>query len=195
MTGSAPNRKHGIEVVPPRVEGSPADMKAPPADALMPGGTMLDPNGPWWQPSANDIARALGWRWVLIFLLVMAFTGLVAAVILWPRLAANHIATEIKLLVLVVGAGVSLTVYVVKNLVKERADLFCIHCGYSVEALGESGQCPECGRWYHKAVIHEYRKDPHFFQARFGALKRLPRAARAFAAGPVPNPPPDDGTA
>lgn len=192
MKDPIPSRKHGIDVVPPRVEGSPADMQAPPPDALMPGGTMFDPHGPWWQPTIGDIARGLGWRWILVFLLVMAFTGLVVGMVMLPGVATSNIAGEVKILVLIVGAAISLIMYVVKNLVKERKDLFCIHCGYSVESLGEAGQCPECGRWYHKSVIHEYRKDPHFFQTRYSALRRLPKAAPAFASGRVPNP--DDGT-
>ncbi len=185
-------RKHGIDVVPPRVVGSPADLPPPPPDALMPGGNLFNPSDPWWEPGPVDVAKALGWRWILIVLLLMALTGLVALVFLIPGIHASHAANEIKLALLLIGAGISLIGYVTRRLVRLRRDLFCIHCGYTVEGLEPIGRCPECGRWYHAAVIEEYKKDHRFFQARYRAIRRLPPRPGAIMAGPVPNP--DDGT-
>lgn len=184
---------HGIAVVPEPVHATPAHLAPTPADALMPGGTMFDATGPWWEPGAADIARALGWRWIIIVGILIVFFGLVTLVILSPWLGINAVTGELKLLVFVGGIGFVVIANVIKKIVKERKDDFCIHCGYSLVNVTEEGRCPECGRAFHLLVVAEYRKDPHFFRTRYQALRRLPPKQVAFAAGPVANP--DDGTA
>ncbi|GJQ29339.1 MAG: hypothetical protein HBSAPP03_12230 [Phycisphaerae bacterium] len=153
---------------------------------------MFDPTGPWWEPGFADIARALGWRWIIIAGILIVFLGLLTLIILSPWLGINALAGEIKLLIFVGAFGALVVTNVIKKLVKERKDDFCIHCGYSMVNVPEHGRCPECGRGYHQLVVQEYRKDPHFFRVRYQALRRLPPRATAFAAGAFDNP--DDGT-
>ena len=80
----------------------------------------------------------------------------------------------------------------IRNVVKARRDPFCIHCGYSLQGLADSGTCPECGRPYLFSLVEEYRKDPHFFVERYRSSRQLPTRVAAFAAGDGPTP--DDGT-
>jgi hypothetical protein len=69
--------------------------------------------------------------------------------------------------------------------VRARTDLFCVHCGYSLEGLPDHHRCPECGRPYHFWVVEEYKRDPDWFIMRWKARRRLPPAAEPFAAGEV----------
>lgn len=183
---------HPIPVVPEPVHATPADLPPVPPDAMMPGGTLFDPTGPWWEPGPWEIAKGLGWRWIIIIGILGLIGLLVTFVVTSGVFGANALAGEIKLLIFLVGGGIVVVGNVIKKLVKERADTFCIHCGYSLQNMAEVGRCPECGRGYHRAVVLEYKKDPHFFQARYQALRRMPPAPAPFAAGLGPTE--SDGT-
>jgi hypothetical protein len=180
-------------LVPAPVHASPADMQRPPLDALAPEFmTMFDPETPWWRPGAADIAKTIGWRWVIVLPLTALVIALPMLAVMAPtRVQPQLISSEIKILSLSIGGVVSIVMWAIRNVVKERKDEFCIHCGYCVEGLGESGQCPECGRSFHLKLIAEYKKDPHFFVDRWRALRDAPKAT-PFLAGVGPTP--DDGT-
>lgn len=180
-------------LIPEPVKASPADMAPPPLDALSPDFlTVFDSGTPWWRPGLSDIARTIGWRWVVVLPLAAFIVAAPFMMFMMPgRLSGQLLSTEIKVLTLAIGGIVSIVIWAIKNVVKARKDDFCIHCGYSVVGLGEEGQCPECGRHFSLLLIHEYRKDPHFFVDRWRALKDAPRP-EPFLAGDGPTP--DDGT-
>jgi hypothetical protein len=183
---------HESQVVPPKVHGSPSDLPSPPTDALMPEHLSMIENGvPFWRPDAWYIARSIGWWWALAL-------PAVAVILAIPFLAFSRgtqfmalIGWEMKLLVFVCGFVVTLVLRAASRGVQRRKDDFCIHCGYTVEGLGPSGQCPECGRHFTLAVVQEYRKDPHFFIERYKASREA-AGVTPFAAGRGATP--GDGT-
>lgn len=146
---------------------------------------------PFWRPGAAEIAKALGWKWLILLpCLLVVIGGPVFAVTL-PGVVMHGLSGEIKLWILAIGASITLILSAIKRGVAARKDAFCIHCGYSLESLSETGRCPECGRTYVRSMVDEFRKDPHFFEVRYKKLKSHPPAV-AFAAGLGPTP--DDGT-
>jgi hypothetical protein len=178
--------------IPPRIYASPTDLPAAPSDALRPDyATMFDGDTPFWRPDAWDIARAIGWRWILLLpasILCLAF--LVAPFFSFGLLRGN-IAWEWKLAAVCFAASFTIVASAIKNVVKRRSDPFCIHCGYSLIGMGDHGQCPECGRPFVISVIEEFKKDPHFFQTRAKAVRTTP-PSMTFAAGEGQTP--NDGT-
>ena len=143
------------------------------------------PPGPW------DVTRAIGWWWMLLLPMLTVIVGVAVAACMyshmWPM-----ILSWVKLWLALIAGIVSIVLYGLRNVVKNRKDAFCIHCGYSLEGLASSGTCPECGRPYLFALVDEYRKDPHFFAERYKSARQLPTRVTAFAAGDGPTP--DDGT-
>lgn len=162
--------------IPPHVGASVTDVR--PLDG--------EEQVPWWRPSWRDAMRHLGWRWVLI-VLAIALLGIAIAPFVvpgWRRFA--YMSGEIKLAKWVVILAIYLIGHTWRSAVKVRREPFCIHCGYNLTGLPNHHRCPECGRGFSWAVIDEYRRDPDAFIARYEALKRLPQADAAFAAGLVP---------
>lgn len=179
---------HPIDVLPPAVHASAVDLAA-----LLDAGT--DKPEVWWTPGPGDIARTLGWWWVPV---ILGGTLVIAAVVVTFMAGVIGIgvwAAEVKLIALLVGAGLSLAGFKMKRLVHARNDLFCIHCGYSLDALPDPGVCPECGRGYTGGIIREYRKDPEFFKQRYRALRGGKHTRHGqFESGPVTAGPSGDGT-
>ena len=180
-------------LIPESAQASPVDMAPPPLDALSPDFlTVFDVGTPWWRPGFADIARTIGWRWIILLPLGALIVGAPFMLFMMPaQLSGNLLGTEIKLLMLAIGGLISIVLWAMKNVVRSRKDDFCIHCGYSVVGLGEEGHCPECGRHFSLLLIREFKKDPHFFVDRWRALKDAPKT-EPFLAGDGPTP--DDGT-
>ncbi len=74
-----------------------------------------------------------------------------------------------------VSVVVSLSIWGMRNAVRERKGVFCIHCGYDLSGSQAQGTCPECGRPYIVGICEEFKKDPAFFRTRFAALRSLPK--------------------
>jgi hypothetical protein len=179
-------------LVPPSVGGSPVDLPDQPRSALQPDfATMFDGDVPWWRPRPWDVARAIGWWWLLLVPMVLVLGGVLLGAILGVLPWSIFLVWAKIWLVMIAGIA-SIVIYGVRNVVKNRRDPFCIHCGYSLSGLGASGTCPECGRPYLSSLIDEYRRDPHFFAERYRSSRRLPTRATVFVAGDGPTP--DDGT-
>ncbi|MBI4719555.1 MAG: hypothetical protein HY763_17295 [Planctomycetes bacterium] len=160
-------------VVPPPVFATPLDVAA--------GGESAPT---WWQPGWHDIARFVGWRWVLL----APALGVVAAFVgafLWAPLRGVLLIVGAKLLLLVAAVALSLAAYVIRRAVRARTEPFCIFCGYNLTGLPDNYRCPECGRPYTWRLVDEYRKDPLWFAARWKMHTQHPAGATPFAAGSV----------
>lgn len=167
-------------LVPPPVYASPTEVPDAPRDALQPEHVlpveeMLSAEGtPFWRPGATDIAKAMGWKWAFF---LPAAVGVIAIPVLmaieWHAAAAMG-AGAIKIWLGCLGVAITVVLNAIRHSVKHRSDVFCIHCGYSIEDMGEKGTCPECGRPFVRALSDEYRKDPHFFRHRYAVRRRHP---------------------
>lgn len=177
----SPQKKYGIDVVPPAYVTSP-HIDGKPGDDV-----------PWWTPSWSEILAHLGWRWLYFLpaaLLVFGLAllplrpGLIQVVLmLWkPMLIAAILPT-------------AMAVRAMQRIVRDRKDPFCIHCGYTLLGLPDGHRCPECGRTFTLAVIEEYRRDPKWFVQRWHTMHTtLPRANVPFDAGTVRRRKSSDGT-
>ena len=178
---------------PPIIHASPADMGPGVREGLTPDFvTMFEGTDvPFWRPGAPEIAKALGWKWLILLPCLCIAIGWPVLAIVMPGLAMRSLSSEVKLWLLAVGGAITLVLTAIKKGVATRKDAFCIHCGYTLQGLAEEGRCPECGRTYIRSIVDEFRKDPHFFEVRYKKLKSHPPAL-AFVAGLGPTP--DDGT-
>lgn len=163
--------RHHIPVVPDPFHASPADIDTQSHPEL------------WWTPSTSDIARAVGWWWVPITLSAAALLVGTFAAFSSPALLVTW---PLQLKLALFAAAVTLTVVVsrIRRIVRRRLDHFCIHCGYSLDALPDASTCPECGRPYTRALIAEYRKDPVFFRQRWREISRAPHTHKPLDTAP-----------
>lgn len=185
-----PHRDGPIDL-PPTPDASPSELSPSFADDV-----------PFWMPGWSDVAKQLGWRWLLLMpavVLVAACVLLLAAAVLLPGLWLWQWVQLIfvggwKLLLLAVGGAISLAGSAIRSAVRLRQEPFCIHCGYTLIGLPDNYICPECGRPYSLRVIDEYRRDPHWFIQRYKAHRTMPVADTPFPAGPTSKPKSRDGT-
>jgi hypothetical protein len=182
----------GMPLVPHATEASPSEMGAQPLDALAPDFiTFFEKDLPFYRPSAMDIARTIGWRWVLLVPIILVLAAFPVMFFLPPAVMMQFLQVELKLVLLALGGGITIVLWAVRNAINTRTDLFCIHCGYNLDGLTDEGTCPECGRNFKHKIIREFKKDPHFFIARWKAVQTAPKAT-PFSAGEGPTP--YDGT-
>ncbi len=178
-------------LLPPEVHGSAADLPGQPGDVITPEYLLLFERGelPFWRPGVADVLWVIGWRWLILVPALALVVGLPAALI-----ASRHVGMaghSLKFWLLGVGVVITIVIGAAKRGVTGRRDVFCIHCGYTIEGLPDGSRCPECGRVFRLSVVHEFRKDPHFFMTRVKALRTHPRHS-PFTSGDGPTP--DDGT-
>jgi hypothetical protein len=175
--------EHPIDIVPPTTRPVAFDIHHP----------AYGDDVPFWKPDLTDIAKHLGWRWVL-FLPTVLLLGSIAASVYFLHTLTPLLVGGGKLMILCVGIAVSAAGTAIKSATKSRKEPFCIHCGYSLVGLSEDRVCPECGRPFSYALIDEYRRDPHWFVQRYKARKAPEIADTAFQAGSVRRKKSRDGT-
>lgn len=177
----APETRHGFLVAPPDSVGALHLVDAKPGEDV-----------PWWRPSASEIAKRLGWRWIYFVPAAIVLVGLLLLP-LRPRYA-EVLPGLWKPLVIIVALPLGAAVRAMKTIVQHRKDPFCIHCGYTLLGLPDGQRCPECGRQFHLATIEEYRRDPHWFVKRWKLMQSIPQPDTVFHAGPTRSRKSRDGT-
>lgn len=179
--------------LPPPIFASVAQLPTSPADAIDPDFLLRfsDDEIPFWRPSFAFIAQTIGWRWVFLTPALVIVLGLPLWLGLRPRAMMFFSIHLLFLWGFAFAVIISIVQEAIKNGVRQRAELFCIHCGYNVEGLGDQGRCPECGRLFLRSLIDEFRKDPEFFAHRCAKARSHPPAS-VFVAGTGPTP--HDGT-
>lgn len=180
MTERADNPRGASGAVPPPVYASPADLPPQPGDALTPDFVLMFEGAevPFWRPGAPEIIRAIGLRWFILVPAILFVLGYPLALV-WMGLrgALSHgWAQLVKVWIFAVGVAITIVIAAIRRGVSTRTEDFCIHCGYSLDGLEDSGRCPECGRRYIKSLCAEFRKDPHFFAHRYHKMRSHPAA-------------------
>jgi hypothetical protein len=167
-----PSYPSPIPPVPPAVIASPAE--AP---------WLHEPDIVFWRPSVGDMARHVGWRWVLLLPLAVVLV-LIALIPFRLELIQLLFIGGAKLTIFAIALPIVLAGAVIKEAVNGRQHPFCIHCGYDLTNLPDLHNCPECGRFYSLRLNAEYRRDPRWFIERCKMHKDLPPAPTGFVAGP-----------
>lgn len=187
-----PTRTPMGALVPPPVVASPVDIKPAPHDAVTPDfHTIFSGDVPFWQPSWFETLKYVGWRWIILGPAVLFVLTPIPLLIFRRGLLLVSFTWGFKLWVAAVAWCIYILARAVKRGVKDRHGVFCIHCGYTLDGLSESGRCPECGRQFIRSLSEEYKKDPHFFMQRHKAMPTHPKNV-GFAAGDAD--PMGDGT-
>jgi hypothetical protein len=180
------DRSQPTDQSPPHVAGDPDEHVLPPQVVATPSHAVREsPDSiQWWRPSWGDVARSVGWRWILltpavglVLLYAASWYVFIPGGLLWLL--------EVKLAIFVASIAVSLAAYVARRAARARQEPFCIYCGYNLTGLPDNYRCPECGRPYTWRLIDEYRRDPHWFIERWRIQQNLPTALTPFEAGPV----------
>jgi hypothetical protein len=174
------------------MESSDPNLKYPvgPAASPLP---FDDSEGPWWFPGWWEVAKLLGWRWIFAMPL-LGLLGILLLAVVDLRYINFFIIIGFKAIIFLVAAPIAVLASMMRSAVQMRKDPFCIHCGYGLEGLPDHYKCPECGRNYSLALVHEYRRNPHWFIERAKSARSLPVTHAPFAAGPVASPRSGDGT-
>jgi predicted RNA-binding Zn-ribbon protein involved in translation (DUF1610 family) len=137
----------------------------------------------WYKPGFGEVVGLMGWR-VLYFLpatlLVMA---LPLAFFRWWAL--QFVWVGWKLVVILIALPTGAAIKATRNILRNRKEPFCIHCGYDLTGLPDNHVCPECGEGYSFRVIEEYKRDPHWFIQRYRMHDDIPSKDVPFEAGKV----------
>jgi len=146
----------------------------------------------WYKPSVSVTLNLLGWRW--IFFLPAA--GLILLLFAWPWYLwlSQLIFVWWKLVVIAVVVPTGYAINITKNILRNRKEPFCIHCGYDLSGLPDNHTCPECGELYNFRLIEEYKRDPHWFIERYSKHKDIPLADVPFESRKSTRPRAKDGT-
>lgn len=164
----------------PLEETTPPPMFATPSD-VRPG---PDVGIRWWRPGWRDIARHVGWRWVLL-------TPAITMVVVWLFFRRSPLPAwfvwmiQGKIAIFVGAVALTLAGFTARRMVRARSEPFCIFCGYDLSGLPDNYRCPECGRPYTWRLIDEYRKDPHWFIERYKTQQAETVRPAAFDSGTV----------
>ena len=121
---------------------------------------------PWWTPTWRDLARQLGWKWMLALPAIALAAWGIASIVRGEMRAPLFLAGA-KILALSLVLPFLLLLEFGRHAIAARKEPFCIHCGYGLSGLPDDHTCPECGRRYRFAWIDEYRRDPHGFRQRY----------------------------
>jgi hypothetical protein len=119
----------------------------------------------WYRPSFFEALRRMGWR-LIFFAPALLMLGLLLMIPfhLW---AIQILVIGWKLALLAVVLPSMYAVRSAMEVLKQRKEPFCIHCGYDLSGLPDDHTCPECGEYYNFAVIAEYKRDPAWFIQRY----------------------------
>jgi hypothetical protein len=161
-----------IQRVPPTSVASPSELR--PRDAS---------DVRWYKPDLAETIRLMSWRWIYF----LPAAGLILLLFVTPAqlLWSQFLVVWWKLLTIAVVLPAGIAIRTAKNIIRQRTEPFCIHCGYELTNLPDNYNCPECGEPYTFRWIEEYRRDPHWFIERFKRRGDIPPVDVPFAAGPM----------
>src|SRR3954462_2260124 len=134
--------------MPPNDSHLPLVKRVPPPSVASP--SELRPRDPrdvrWYKPTISETMRLMGWRWIYF----APAAGLIMLLFLSPTavLLSNLVFVWWKLLTIAVVVPAGIAIGIAKNIIRQRTEPFCIHCGYELTTLPDNHVCPECGEPY-----------------------------------------------